>query len=95
VCRIIEGEAVILNPEAGVLHRLNRTASLIWKYCDGRSAVGDIVARVGSAYEVDLRTCQKDVSEILLELESLNLLTKKLDEAGSPAVSEEHMHEKK
>jgi hypothetical protein len=76
LCRIIEGEAVILNREVGVLHRLNPTASFIWECCDGSSRVDDIVARLASAYEVDLTTCQKDVSETLLKLESLDLLTR-------------------
>ena len=83
VCRIIQGEAVILNGEAGVLHRLNPTASFIWECCDGTSSVDDIVARLANAYDVDLRTCQKDVSEIVLKLESLNLLTRKTTTSGA------------
>lgn len=74
LCRIIEGEAVILNREAGVLHRLNPTASFIWDCCDGNLRVDDIVARLASAYDVDLMTGQKDVSETLLKFESLSLL---------------------
>ena len=82
LCRTIEGEAVILNDQAGTLHRLNPTASVIWDCCDGTSSVDDIVARLASAYDVDLRTCQKDVSEIILKLESLNLLTIKNTASG-------------
>jgi len=74
VCRIIEGETVILNREAGVLHRLNPTASFIWGCCDGSLRVDDIVARLASAYDVDLMTGQKDVTETLLKFESLSLL---------------------
>jgi hypothetical protein len=77
LCRSIEGEAVILNDAAGVLHRLNPTASFIWECCDGTSSVDDIVARLANAYDVDLTTCEKDVSEIVIKLESLNLLTRK------------------
>ena len=76
VCRIIEGETVILNREAGVLHRLNPTASFIWECCDGNSGVDDIVARLAKAYEVDFVSCRKDVNEVVLKLESLNLLTR-------------------
>jgi hypothetical protein len=82
LCRIIQGEAVILNGEAGVLHRLNSTASFIWECCDGTSSVDDIVARLANAYDIDSRTCQKDVSEIVLKLESLNLLTRKITTSG-------------
>ena len=82
LCRTIEGEAVILNGEAGVLHRLNPTASFIWECCDGTSSVDDIVARLAKAYDVDLTTCQNDVSEIVLKLESLNLLTGKTITSG-------------
>jgi hypothetical protein len=76
VCRIIEGETVILNREAGVLHRLNPTASFIWECCDGTTDVDDIVTRVANAYDVDFVTCRKDVSEIVAKLESLNLLAR-------------------
>lgn len=75
VCRIIEGETVILNRETGVLHRLNPTASFIWECCDGSAGVDDIVARLANAYAVDFMTCRKHVSETVLKLESLNLLT--------------------
>src|SRR5690349_7806216 len=75
VFRIIDGETVILNREVGVLHRLNPTASFIWECCDGNSGVDDIVARLAKAYEVDFVTCRKDVNEVVLKLESLNLLT--------------------
>jgi len=74
VSRIIDGETVILNREAGELHRLNPTASFIFECCDGSSSVDAIIARLASAYDVDLMTGQKDVSETLLKLESLNLL---------------------
>jgi len=74
LCRIIEGETVILNRKTGMLHRLNPTASFIWECCDGTLGVDDIIARLASAYDVDLMTGQKDVSETLLKLESLNLL---------------------
>ena len=76
VFRIIDGETVILNREVGVLHRLNPTASFIWECCDGNSDVNDIVARLAKAYEVDFVTCRKDVNEVVLKLESLNLLTR-------------------
>ena len=75
VFRIIDGETVILNREIGVLHRLNSTASFIWECCDGNSGVDDIVARLAKAYDVDFVTCCKDVNEVVLKLESLNLLT--------------------
>jgi len=76
IYRTIDGETVILNREAGVLHRLNSTASFIWECCDGSSGVDDIVARLANAYEVDFPTSRKDVKEIVLKLESLNLLTR-------------------
>ena len=76
VFRNIEGETVILNREAGVLHRLNPTASFIWEHCDGSSGVSDIVAQLANAYNVDFTTCHKDVSETVIKLESLNLLTR-------------------
>jgi hypothetical protein len=74
LCRIIEGEVVILNREAGVLHRLNPTASRVWEYCDGTLGVDDIVTQFASAYDVDLLTCRKDVIETVLQLEALNLV---------------------
>jgi hypothetical protein len=81
LCRIVEGETVILNRAGGVLHRLNPTAALIWECCDGTSAVHDIVARITNSYDVDFMTCRNDVNETILRLQSLNLLTTKSAES--------------
>ena len=76
VCRIIDGETVILNREASILHRLNPTASFIWECCDGKSQIDAIVVRLADTFDVDPRVCRQDVDEMLSKLQSLNLLSK-------------------
>jgi len=83
LCRIVEGETVILNRAGGVLHRLNPIATLIWECCDGTLAVDDIVARITNTYDVDFMTCRNDVNETILRLESLSLLARKNGESGN------------
>ena len=72
--RSIDGETVILNREAGVLHQLNTTASFIWNCCDGTCGVDDIVERLANVYDIDCATGRRDVSQVLMELRKLNLL---------------------
>jgi hypothetical protein len=40
----VHGELVIYDEERDRAHHLNRTASLVWRHCDGEKSVADIAA---------------------------------------------------
>ena len=72
--RLIEGEVVILDREAGKVHQLNPTAGCVWNNCDGLSSVRTIAERLAASFDVAPETALRDVEAVLQELKGLGLL---------------------
>jgi hypothetical protein len=72
--RIVDDEVVILDVVANRVHRLNRSASVIWQWCDGQHSVPDIAARLAEAHALPADAVLADVHTALAELERLGLL---------------------
>jgi Coenzyme PQQ synthesis protein D (PqqD) len=72
--RLIDGETVVLDRQAGLIHQLNHTASYIWERCDGHSTVRDIAHQLAQAFDVDLTVATHDVRTIVTQLQALHLL---------------------
>lgn len=43
----LNDETVVYDLDRHRVHRLNQTAALVWKHCDGKSSVAEIAADVG------------------------------------------------
>jgi hypothetical protein len=43
---------IIYNPDQDRVHYLNKTAAIIFEFCDGSRATDDIVQRVATAFEL-------------------------------------------
>src|SRR5690242_1673573 len=71
---LIEGETVVLDRQAGLIHQLNDTASYVWERCDGQSTVSDIAHQLAQAFDVDLTVATRDVRAMVAQLEALHLL---------------------
>jgi hypothetical protein len=72
--RLIEGEIVILDREAGKVHQLNPVASCIWNSCDGSSSVDSIAEHLVASFDVTPETARRDVEVMLQEFQELGLL---------------------
>jgi hypothetical protein len=72
--REIDGEAVIISPDDSQVHELNETASVIWKFADGKHSVDQIAEVVAGGYEVPIEVAQADVSELIEMLSAKGLL---------------------
>ncbi len=72
--RVIEGETVVLDRQAGLIHQLNPTASFIWERCNGNATVADIAKELSDAFGVDPETAAQDVTAIVRQLYELTLL---------------------
>lgn len=64
---------IIYDRDRSLVHRLNPSAALVWRMCEGRSSVSelvqDIVKEVGSSH----REVNAQVGELLRELSELGL----------------------
>jgi Coenzyme PQQ synthesis protein D (PqqD) len=72
--RLIDGEAVVLDRPAGLIHQLNPTASYVWERRDGHSTVTDIAQQLAHAFDVDLTVATDDVRVLVRQLQDLHLL---------------------
>lgn len=72
--RLVEGEMVVLDRTADLIHQLNQTASFIWGQCDGQSTARDIADQLMDAFDVDPGTAEASVTAALQQFEELGLL---------------------
>ncbi|HEV8253854.1 MAG TPA: PqqD family protein [Vicinamibacteria bacterium] len=79
----LDGETLVYDLQHDEAHCLNRTAALVWRYCDGRTSVSRMAARLGRelAQPID----EGVVWIALRRLDKARLLRKPL--AWPPAVS--------
>lgn len=72
--RLIDGETVVLDRQAGLVHQLNHTASYVWERCDGQSTMTDIAHCLAQTFDVDLSVATCDVTAMIRQLQELHLL---------------------
>lgn len=81
--REVDGEVILLDAAADLIHQLNATASYIWRRCDGSNSAREIASELTGAYDVDEEQALRDVNTILDTLRSLNLIeARESHEAG-------------
>jgi hypothetical protein len=74
ICRMVDGEVVLLDTDANYVHRLNRTAGLIWTACGCAQSVPALVRMLEDGYSMDAATLRRDVVETVERLHALGLL---------------------
>ena len=74
--RVLEGDALILHPEAGTLHRLNGTGTRAWELLDGERSLDTIAAALTDEYEVSAADAINQLAELGAELVAGGLATK-------------------
>ena len=72
--QVVEGETVVLDKVAGLIHQLNSTASTIWKACDGKASIDNIAAQIAEQYDIDIELARADVETTLEQLEQQKLV---------------------
>ena len=78
--RELDGEAILLDPQAGCSYNLNTVGTLVWKLLDGQHSREDIVAAICEAYEVEAELAGQDVQRLFDDL-----LTNKLVGTSFPS----------
>ena len=75
ISREVNGETLVLDSRAELIHQLNPTATFIWQQAQSGSSAGEIAAAVTEAYAVELKTAHRDVAATLARLKELGLVT--------------------
>lgn len=70
----IDGEAVILETESGVYFGLNEVATYIWELLDEPRDLEELCEAVLSEYDVSRERCERDLQEVLRDLEGRGLV---------------------
>ncbi len=72
--RTIDGEAVIVAPEEGMVTTFNKTASRIWELLDRDRRLDDIANIVAEEFEVDQKMVCQDLQEFVEGLLENNMV---------------------
>ena len=74
ICREEEFGAIIFDPQAGRMHKINTTGCFIWELCDGIHTVDTIATKLAEQEEEDLKTVKEAVEAFLKDMNSRNLI---------------------
>lgn len=72
--RTVDGELVVYDLAAQVVHVLNPTAALVWFLCDGIHSRTDIVSALAEHFDEDHHRVREDVAMILQSFAAAGLL---------------------
>jgi hypothetical protein len=72
--RLIDGEGVMLDRRAGLIHHLNHTARYIWDRCDGQFTVAEIADQLAMTFDVDASTAARDVATTISQFHRVGFL---------------------
>ncbi|HEY7755231.1 MAG TPA: PqqD family peptide modification chaperone [Actinomycetota bacterium] len=70
----LDGEAVVYDRRAGVLHHLNPGASLVFRGCDGSSTIAEIAADIADAVGEPVERIEPEVRSAIRGLRKADLL---------------------
>lgn len=73
VSRMVDGEAVIVEPQNGLVNVINETGSRIWELIDKKS-VKQIADIISSEYEISAEAALRDTTAFLSEMAEKGLV---------------------
>jgi len=74
--QVIEGRAVIVVPARREAHQLDEVATFLWTCLERERTVGDLVAEVCGAFEVQAEAAERDVRDFVRLLEGKGLVVR-------------------
>ena len=70
----LDGETVLYDPRANMMHSLNASAAAVWVACDGTAAADEIVRAMETDYSGDRSEIARDVRAIIERFRRQGLL---------------------
>jgi hypothetical protein len=74
VSTAIPGETVILDPTSGRYFGLDGVGARVWELLQSPTTLRSMVAAITSEYDVESSTCERDLRELLAELDAKGLV---------------------
>ncbi len=74
ICREEEFGAIIFDPLAGRMHKLNKTGHAIWELCDGKNDFATIVEKIAESEGENAEEAKPAVEAFLKEMEERKLI---------------------
>lgn len=75
VSRMLDGEAVLVDPRRGMVRVLNSTGARLWEQIDGRRTVADLAADLAVEYGIEPAQAQADALAFCTDLVKRGALT--------------------
>ena len=70
----VDGEAIVLDQDAGQVHQLNESAALVWDGLGEGKTVAEIAALLCEAFDIEHDKAVSDVKAAVSQFEELGLL---------------------
>ena len=70
----LDGEAVLLQPEAGMYYGMNEVATLLWERLEEPATVADLRAELRSEFDVEAAVADRDLRAFLADLKAADLV---------------------
>lgn len=74
ITRVIDGEAVIMDPQQGKVLALNEVGSFIWELLDSPHSQGDLLDKICREFNVGREEAAADLEEFIAVLRSKDLV---------------------
>ena len=75
VSRMVDGEAVLVDPKKGMVRVLNPAGARIWEMIDGRRTVAELAAGIAAEYGIEASRAQADTIAFCEDLVRRGVLT--------------------
>lgn len=72
--RVLDTEALVVDPKAGLLYPLNSVATRIWELADGSRSVDAIITALVDEFDADEATIRADALRFLDDLATAGLI---------------------
>jgi len=72
--RVIEGEAVVVNPRTGLVYPLNPVGTRCWELTDGTRSEEEIIAVIAEEFDAPKEVVRGDVAQFMRTLQEKGLL---------------------
>jgi hypothetical protein len=73
--RVLDTEALVIDPKAGLLYPLNSVAARIWELADGSRTLDAIVTVLVEEFDADEATIRADATRFVDDLATAGLLS--------------------